>query len=125
MKIFILAIVVAFVCMTVRHYKPEYSLICQLAGVIVLAVYALSSFENILSSFKDLMYSSSLDSSFLEVLLKALGISIVTDIASSICRDSGNNTLANVTDLVGKTIIIGMTLPILKKLADVAIGFIK
>ncbi len=125
MKIFILAIVISFVCMIIRHYKPEYALVCQLAGIVVLVIYMLSSFENILSSFKDLMFSGSLDSSFLDVLLKALGISIVTDIVSSICRDSGNNTMANVTDLVGKTIIVGMTLPILKKLTDVAIGLIK
>lgn len=125
MKIFILAIVIAFLCMIVKHYKPEYSLLCQLCGVAVLVMYAASSLEDILASLFDMISSSGLDVSFLEILLKALGISIMTDIASSVCRDSGNNTLSNGVELFGRTVIIVLALPILKKLAEAAIGFIK
>lgn len=124
MKIFILAIVIAFICMLVRHTKPEYALLCQLCGVIVIGVYLLSSLEEITSSLGDLISQSGIDLSFLEILLKALCFSILTDIASTICRDSGNNTLANSVELAGKTVIVVLALPILKKLAEAAIGFI-
>ncbi len=124
MKIFILAIVIAFICMLVRHIKPEYALLCQLCGVIVIGVYLLSSLEEITSSLGDLISQSGIDLSFLEILLKALCFSILTDIASTICRDSGNNTLANSVELAGKTVIVVLALPILKKLAEAAIGFI-
>ena len=49
----------------------------------------------------------------------------MTDFASSVCRDSGNNTLSNAIEFFGKTIIVFMALPILKKLTESAIGFIK
>ncbi len=111
--------------MTVKAYKPEYALVCQLAGVAVLIFYALSSFGEIISSLEDMISSSGIDLSFLKIVLKALGISVLTDIAASICRDSSNNTLANCVDFFGRTMIVVMALPILKKLAEAAIGFIK
>lgn len=111
--------------MILKHVRPEYALLCQLCGVAVLVIYLLSSFEEVISSLRDLISSSGIDSSFLEILLKALCFSILTDIASSICRDSGNNTLANSVELAGKTVIVVLALPILKKLAEAAIGFIK
>lgn len=124
-KVFILAIAIAFICMVVRHVKPEYSLLCQLCGVVLLVVYVLSFTESVISSLRELISQSGIDSSFLEILLKALLLSILTDIASSLCRDSGNNTLANTVELAGKTVIVILALPILKKLAEAAIGFIK
>ena len=84
-----------------------------------------SYFKDIVDSLSGMISLSGIDSSFLEILLKALGVSIVTDIASGVCRDSGNNTLSNAVELFGKTIIVFMALPMLKKLAEAAIGFIK
>ena len=109
---------------TVKQYKPEYALVCQLCGVIIVFLYAVSSFEGVFSSLRDLISSSGIDVSFLEILLKALAVSVLTDISSSVCRDSGNNTLSKAVDLFGKAVIVVMALPILKKLAEAAIGFI-
>lgn len=125
MKIFILAIVMAIVCMVVKNYKPEYALVCQLSACAVVIMYTLTSFNNVFDSAVDIFSLSGIDLSFAEVLFKALGISLLTDFASSVCRDSSNNTLSNCIELFGKTIIIFMAMPMLKKLAEVAIGFIK
>lgn len=125
MKIFILAIVMAVLCMVVKNYKPEYSMICQLCACAVVVLYTLTSFTDIFDSVVDLFSFSGIDMSFAEVLFKALGISLLTDFASSVCRDSSNNTLSNCIELFGKTIIIFMALPMLKKIAEVAMSFIK
>ena len=111
--------------MVIKNYKPEYALLCQLCGVAIIIAYSLKSFSDVFSSLTDLFSYSGLDESFLSVLLKALCISIITDFASSVCRDSGNGTLSNGIELFGKTIIIFMALPMLKKLAESAIGFLR
>ncbi len=125
MKILILAIVISVLCVIVKNYKPEYSLVCQLCGVAVVAGAVLSFFEDVVDSLFDMSVAGGLDSSFLEILLKALGVSIMTDIASNVCKDSGNNTLSAGVELFGKTIIVFMALPMLKKLIEAAVGFIK
>lgn len=124
MKVFILAVVVALLCMVIKQYKPEYALACQLCGVAVVFLYIASSLEGVLGTLREMVSSSGLDVSFLGILIKALAISVLSDLASSVCRDSGNNTLANAVELCGRTVIIVLSLPILEKLAEAAIGFI-
>ena len=81
MKILILTIVISVLCVIVKNYKPEYSLVCQLCGVAVVAGAVLSFLEDVVDSLFDMSVAGGLDSSFLEILLKALGVSIMTDIA--------------------------------------------
>lgn len=125
MKIFILVIVISVLCMVVKTYKPEYALLCQLCGVAVIGGMILSYLKDVVDTLFDMVTGGGLDSSFLEILLKALGVSIMTDIASNVCKDSGNNTLSSGVELVGKIIIVFMALPMLNKLVEVAIGFTK
>ncbi len=125
MKIFILAIIMAVICMVVKNYKPEYGLVCQLCACAVVVIYTLTTFVDVFKSVTEMFSFSGIDLSFVEVLFKALGISLLTDFAASICKDSANNTLSNCIELFGKTIIIFMAMPMLKRLAEVAIGFLK
>lgn len=125
MKILVIAIVIAVLCMVVKNYKPEYALVCQLCGVAVIGGAVLSCFEEVVDSILDMTAAGGLDSSFVELLLKALGVSVMTDIASNVCKDSGNNTLSSGVELFGKTIIVFMSLPMLKKLIEAAAGFVK
>ena len=53
---------------------------------------------------------------YLTVMLKSLGIAIVTSLTSEICRDSGEASVASRVELFGKCEIIILALPILKSL---------
>ena len=55
----------------------------------------------------------------MRILLKALGICYLTDFASGICRDSGENTLASQTLMAGKTALLITSLPMLEALIGV------
>ena len=50
---------------------------------------------------------------FISILLKITGISILTEYAVSICKDSGENSIANKIDLGGKVIVISMSIPVI------------
>ena len=51
--------------------------------------------------------------SFISILLKITGISILTEYAVSICKDSGESSIANKIDLGGKVIVISMSIPVI------------
>ena len=78
MKILVISIVIAVLCMVVKNYKPEYALVCQLCGVAVIGGAVLSCFEEVVDSILDMTAAGGLDSSFVEILLKALGVSAKT-----------------------------------------------
>lgn len=57
--------------------------------------------------------SDSCDTRFIEVLLKITGISILTEYAVSICKDSGESSIANKIDFGGKIIVISISIPVI------------
>ena len=50
---------------------------------------------------------------FISILLKITGISILTEYAVSICKDSGESSIATKIDLGGKIIVISMSIPVI------------
>lgn len=57
--------------------------------------------------------SNSCDTKFISILLKMTGISILTEYAVSICKDTGETSIANKIDLGGKVIMISMSIPVI------------
>ena len=55
---------------------------------------------------------------FISLLLKITGISILTEYAVSICKDSGENAISNKIDLGGKVIVISMSIPVISATLD-------
>ena len=54
-----------------------------------------------------------MNNEFLLILLKITGISILTEFAISICKDSGESAIASKIDLGGKITIIGISIHII------------
>lgn len=56
--------------------------------------------------------SAGIDDKYLKIILKALGICIVGDFSSSVCKDCGESALAQNSELVCKCSIILTALPL-------------
>ena len=71
------------------------------------------------------MYSKiSADETYLTIMLKGLGICCLTQLASDICRDSGEGTLAVQAEMAGKTALLILALPLFEKTAGLALELI-
>lgn len=105
----------------IKQYKPEFTIYVSLiAGVIILFMIMdkLSAIVNLLTSFTK---KASINSEFLIILLKITGITILTEFAVSVCKDSGETAIANKIDLGGKIIIVSMSIPIISALLELII----
>lgn len=123
-KILILCVVIAVICLILKGFKAEYSLITELAGIIFISYFLIEIVDVIFAKTDSLFSGGIIDQTFLSVLIKALGISIITDIASNLCKDAGNNALSHISELFGKTAILVSAFPMIEKLGEIAIGFI-
>ena len=59
------------------------------------------------------------------LLLKALGVSVLTQLAADACRDSGETALSNKVELAGKVTILLLCLPLVKAMIQLSAGLIK
>ena len=55
-----------------------------------------------------------------EIILKGLGIVILTQICADICRDSGEGTLASNIETVGKLELLLLSIPLIEEILGTA-----
>lgn len=95
-----------------------YTMLLSVSGCILIcgitAAY-LNPIIRFLSALEDL---GNLRSDMLEILLKAVGIGLISEIASVVCSDSGNAGLGKLLQLVGSVVILWLSIPVFQALMD-------
>lgn len=66
-----------------------------------------------------------ISSSFIVLLMKIAGISILTEFAVSVCNDMGESAIANKVDLGGKLIIVSLSIPIITSVLSGLLGLLE
>ena len=58
----------------------------------------------------------------LRLMFKVLGIALITQVISDLCRDSGESALAGQTEVAAKIIIVSLILPLLQTVVKIITG---
>lgn len=111
LKIIGIGFLTLIVSIILKEYKKEYAIYCVLIGGAIIIFFSLETINSIIKFIKE--FSLKYNSGFIEILLKITGISILTEYAVSICKDSGESSIANKIDFGGKIIVISMSIPII------------
>ncbi|MBQ2785578.1 MAG: stage III sporulation AC/AD family protein [Oscillospiraceae bacterium] len=74
--------------------------------------------EPVLDFVKELQTLGSLDSDMVRILLKAVGVSLVAEIAALICADCGNSALGKAVHILAIAVVLWLSLPLLRALMD-------
>lgn len=125
-KIILVAVICSIVAVTVRQVKPEFLPFIQVASLLILLTFSLSSIQVIIEKLSVL--TNSTDSFIAEsvfTLFKVLAIALATKLASEICRDNGNSAVALCTELAGKIMIIVMCFPLVEVIFELSLRFIE
>ena len=96
-----------------KEYRKEYAIYAVLIGGMIIIFYSMDTLKAIIDFINDLSRNKSYNTEFISLLLKITGISILTEYAVSICKDSEENAIANKIDFGGKIIVISLSIPII------------
>ena len=66
----------------------------------------------------DIQNIGKLDSQIIKILLKAVGISLIAELAALICTDSGNASIGKALQIAASFAILWISLPLLNELID-------
>ena len=84
----------------------------------MVAISALIYLEPVLDFLYELEDIGSFPGDFMILLLKALGIGLVAEIASSVCSDAGNSSLGKTIHTLGSAAILYLSLPVFRAMVD-------
>ncbi|MBQ9079792.1 MAG: hypothetical protein IJY27_01855 [Clostridia bacterium] len=112
-------ILTALAIVVIKQLRAEMALPLRLVGGVLLMGAVLAMSAPIYAYVKDLIAESAV-SQFDEILIKALGIALMTHVCAEICRDCGEGGVASCVELAGKCEILLLSLPLLSSILGVA-----
>jgi len=97
---------------------PTLALLAVLTGGILLLLRLLPSLGQILDAFASLGEEAGLRSSYFQLILRITGIACLCEFTAQLCRDAAQGALAFQMELLGKTAILLLSLPVLSNITE-------
>ena len=123
MRVAAMALLGAVASLLFKQYKPDWGIPLRMVISLFMGSMILIAMADIVS-FAHSLGGDTVTADMWSVLLKALGISFVTEIASGVCRDSGEVSLATWVDMAGKTALLMQALPLIREVLATAKEFL-
>ncbi|HIT31346.1 MAG TPA: stage III sporulation protein AD [Candidatus Enterenecus stercoripullorum] len=117
-KVAAAAILAAVCAMVVRKQVPELAILLAVCAGALILLYcsgALAAAVELLDRLADL---GGLSPQVLTPMMKAVGIGVVTRLASDFCKDAQEGALAGVVELAGTALALAAVLPLMSAVLD-------
>ncbi len=120
-----IALCVLFCSVLLREQHRAFAVMLSVAGTLLLLLSVVGELTGVVSGVQKLVQGSELSLSYMKMMLKALGITLMTQTVSDLCRDNGENALATATETVAKIAIVAMLMPLLESIISVVGDLLK
>ncbi len=117
-----IAIMAALISLVVKDKNPEFSMLISLSAGAVIIFMIIAQMVPIINEIKNLVEISSIDSENISLLLKALGICLITQFCADSCLDAGQKAMASKVELAGKVTIVFMSLPLFRQILEIIVS---
>ena len=115
-----ICITTASFSLLLKQYKPEFSLTVSIIGTLFVFSVIIAEMIPLFSEVRILATKGNLSFEYVKIVLKALGISYITEIGTDVCKESGHLGLASKVELAGKVAILITALPMFNGLLEIA-----
>lgn len=112
------AVAVIYICLSLilKTYRQEYVLFLRICTVGVMVLIASDFLAECIAQLTSVISIFNIEQSHIALLLKTVGIALISDFVCDTLKDSGENSLAGVVALVSKLIILSFSLPLITAL---------
>ena len=124
LRIALAGIVSVLLYSLVKQLKPEMAPLTAIGAAGIILVAITDSLLDATGALEEMLVLSGLEKQNVSLLIKALGMCIVTQFASDICRENSASSIATAVELAGRLGMLMLALPMIETVARIAIGLI-
>lgn len=118
-KISAVCIISAVVCKLFDKDSREFSLYIKIAASTVILAFLFIYISPLIESIKAIFERSNSNGEYLKILFKVTGICYISQFASDICKDAGENLLSSQAELAGKIGLMVTAIPLFEQVIDI------
>ncbi len=123
-RIAVIGIAAIILAIMFKKGKEEYSLYISIATCVLILLWGIGKLEVILDAIEQLQGYIKMNKAYVGILIKIIGITYITEISSSLCKDSGYQAVGEQIELVGKLTILAISMPIMLALLETINSFL-
>lgn len=114
-----IGLIALIIIILLKQYRPEFAIYISLLTGVLILLLVMDKLTGIINLLQTLANKTSINSTFLTLLIKITGIAFLSEFAVSICKDSGEAAIASKIEIGTKIIIISMSIPIISSLLEI------
>lgn len=124
-RIAVIGIITVLLAIMFKKGKEEYSLYISIAACVLILLWGISKLQVILDAIEQLQGYIKLNKAYVGILIRIIGITYVTEISASLCKDSGYQAVSEQIEIVGKLTILAISMPIMLSILDTINSFLE
>lgn len=114
-----IGIVAAALSAVLKKFGGTSSLFVSIAASLLILYAVLVSLSPLIGLVDELSESANAESEYITILMKALAVCFITQLAADSCRDSGEGAIASKIELAGKTAVLLISVPLFRSLLEI------
>lgn len=118
-SICVVCLITALLTRLIKQVSPEIAFAVSAVAVIILLALLTENVVSVFDEIGELAERAGITNGYVSIAIKALGISYISDLCASSCRDAGESSLASIVDISAKVMITIICLPIVYTLMEV------
>ncbi len=114
-----IGLIAALLSVLIKQYRPEIAMALPMLGATAIFLIIFPYLRITLDMFDDIANRVGVESQYMKIILKIIGVSYVCQFASELCKDAGEIALAGRIEFAGKIIILAFSMPVIYRLLEV------
>lgn len=113
-----LALIVTVTGVLLRQFRPEIALQLTILAAVMIFLLVLGKVKIIIELLQNLADEANVNSYYLLIVLKIVGISYLAEFGAQICRDAGEGALATKVEMAAKVSVLVLAIPIIAAIME-------
>lgn len=116
--IMIFAVVASILAGQIKNVKSGFDTYISVAACLVILGFILSKLSVVVNVIERLQGYIAIDRTYMEILLKIVGISYITQFSSDICKECGYSGISSQIQIFGKISVMLVSMPVVLALIE-------
>ena len=119
------AVVVVLIAIKIKDMDSGYGVLLSIAGCVMVMYFVISRFRQIADYIDRITSYVSVNITYIDVILKMIGLAYVCQFSSDICKDAGYTAIASQVEMAVKISLILLSMPVLMSVIDLVVKIVE
>jgi len=121
LQITCIGIIAVVLSSILKVQRPEIALQVSIVTGLLIFIIIIVKLSAVIDFLQAFSKRADIDSTYINILLKIVGIAYIAEFGAEVCKDAGESSVASKIELAGKVTIVILAVPIISSLLDLVV----